>query len=119
MAKVPQFLEEMSAILQKEHPDFQVVWFGHIGDGNLHINILKPDNITAEEFVQRCKSVDNVMFKMIEKLGGSVSAEHGVGLVKKPFLHHTRSAAEIQLMKQIKKTFDPDLILNPGKIFDI
>jgi FAD/FMN-containing dehydrogenase len=119
VSKVPEFLEEMSDILNKEHPDFQVVWFGHIGDGNLHINILKPDNISSEEFVQRCKSVDNVMFKMIEKMGGSISAEHGVGLVKKPFLHHTKSAAEIQLMKQIKKTFDPDLILNPGKIFDI
>lgn len=118
VSKVPQFLEEMSAILQKEHPDFEVVWFGHIGDGNLHINILKPKALSSDEFVQRCKSVDKVMFQMIEKLGGSISAEHGVGLVKKPFLHHTRSTHEIQLMRQIKKIFDPDSILNPGKIFD-
>jgi glycolate oxidase subunit GlcD len=118
VSKVPQFLVEMSAIIQKEHPSFEVVWFGHVGDGNLHINILKPDDLSSEEFVKRCKTVDKIMFQMIEKLGGSISAEHGVGLVKKPFLHHTRSAAEISFMKQIKSVFDPDHIMNPGKIFD-
>jgi FAD/FMN-containing dehydrogenase len=119
VSRVPQFLEEMSAILNREHPDFEVVWFGHVGDGNLHINILKPDSLSSEEFVRRCKSVDEIMFAMIERLGGSISAEHGVGLTKKPFLYHTRSSSEIALMKQIKRAFDPDLILNPGKIFDI
>jgi FAD/FMN-containing dehydrogenase len=83
------------------------------------VNILKPDNLSSEEFVRRCKTVDAVMFKMIEKFEGSVSAEHGVGLVKKPFLHHTRSAAEIAMMKDIKRAFDPDNIMNPGKIFDL
>lgn len=118
VSKVPQFLTEMTEILKKEHPDFEVVWFGHIGDGNLHINILKPDNLSSEEFVERCHKVDEKMFTMIERLGGSVSAEHGVGLVKKPFLQHSRSPAEIDFMKQIKAVFDPDRILNPGKIFD-
>lgn len=119
VSRVPQFLEEMSAILRTEHPDFEVVWFGHVGDGNLHINILKPDELSSEEFVRRCKTVDKIMFDMIERLGGSISAEHGVGLTKKAFLHHTRSAPEIAFMKEIKKVFDPDLILNPGKIFDM
>lgn len=117
VSRVPEFLVEMSAILKKEHPDFEVVWFGHVGDGNLHINILKPDNISSAEFVARCKRVDEVLFQMIERLEGSISAEHGVGLVKKPFLHHTRSAAEIAFMKNIKLVFDPDRIMNPGKIF--
>ena len=118
VSRVPQFLVEMSEILKNEHPTFEVVWFGHVGDGNLHINILKPDAMSSEEFVAKCKSVDQVMFQMIERLEGSISAEHGVGLVKKPFLHHTRSPAEIELMRQIKTVFDPDHILNPGKIFD-
>jgi FAD/FMN-containing dehydrogenase len=117
VSRVPEFLIEMSAILKKEHPDFEVVWFGHVGDGNLHINILKPDALSSEEFVSRCKKVDQVLFQMIERLEGSVSAEHGVGLVKKSFLHHTRSAAEIVIMKQIKSVFDPDHIMNPGKMF--
>lgn len=116
VSRVPEFLIEMSAIIQKEHPDFEVVWFGHVGDGNLHINILKPDNLTSEQFVSRCKKVDEVMFKMIERLEGSISAEHGVGLVKKAFLQHTRSAPEISIMRQIKAVFDPDQIMNPGKV---
>lgn len=118
ISKVPAFLLEMDALLKNQYPDFNVVWFGHIGDGNLHINILKPENLSSEEFMKRCKHVDELLFKTIQKYHGSVSAEHGVGLTKKPYLSFTRSQAEIQLMRNLKKLFDPDLILNPGKIFD-
>ncbi len=117
IASVPQFLREMDAILKHNYPQFEVVWFGHIGDGNLHINILKPSAMRTEEFLRECKVVDELMFKMIEKLHGSVSAEHGVGLTKKAYLGHTRSSVEIALMREIKKAFDPDGLLNPGKIF--
>lgn len=118
ISQVPQFLTQMDQILKTEYPDFESVWFGHIGDGNLHINILKPEGMDNKEFVRRCKQVDEKMFGMIEKFKGSISAEHGVGLTKKAFLKHTRSPSEISLMKQIKKVFDPDGIMNPGKIFD-
>ena len=118
ISEVPSFLKNVDELLKKDYPHFEVVWFGHIGDGNLHINILKPDAMSSADFVTECKRVDQLMFSMIEKHGGSISAEHGVGLTKKPFLHHTRSAAEIAIMKQIKSVFDPDQILNPGKIFD-
>lgn len=117
VSQVPDFLREVDLLLKKDYPDFEVVWFGHIGDGNLHINILKPQNLTSREFLDKCHRVDELLFSMIEKFGGSVSAEHGVGLTKRPYLHHTRSPQEIELMKQIKKVFDPDGILNPGKIF--
>lgn len=117
IAKVPEFLSEMDSILNKNYPSFEVVWFGHIGDGNLHINILKPADMKTEDFLKECKRVDQMMFEMIERLQGSVSAEHGVGLTKKAYLAHTRSPAEIQLMKGIKNVFDPDNIMNPGKIF--
>lgn len=117
ISKVPEFLTKLDAVLKTDYPDFEVVWFGHIGDGNLHVNILKPEKMSSEEFVAKCKSVDNMMFAMIESLGGSISAEHGVGLTKKPYLCHTRSAEEIELMKQIKSVFDPDHIMNPGKVF--
>lgn len=117
ISKVPAFLEEMDGILKKNYPHFEAVWFGHIGDGNLHINILKPKDMATDAFLKECKKVDEIMFAMIEKFGGSVSAEHGVGLTKKPYLSHTRSAQEIELMRKIKKVFDPDNIINPGKIF--
>jgi FAD/FMN-containing dehydrogenase len=116
IAKVPEFLAAMNEILNREYPDFEVVWFGHIGDGNLHINILKPKDIDAAAFLKECKKVDQHIFAMIESLQGSVSAEHGVGITKRSYLGHTRSVAEIALMKQIKAAFDPDGILNPGKL---
>ena len=119
VSRVPQFLTEMDGILKVEYPHFEAVWFGHIGDGNLHINILKPNDMSTDEFLKSCKTVDKKMFEMIERLQGSVSAEHGVGLTKKPYLQHTRSTAELRLMKEIKKAFDPDGIMNPGKIFEM
>lgn len=118
ISQVPAFLKETDAVLKQNYPDFKVVWFGHIGDGNMHINILKPEGLDRETFVKRCKEADKLLFSVIQKLGGSVSAEHGVGLTKKPFLTYTRTPEEIALMKGVKKVFDPDGILNPGKIFD-
>lgn len=118
ISKVPTFLEKVDEALKQNYPDFEVVWFGHIGDGNMHINILKPNSLSREKFLEKCLGVNDILFKIIEDLGGSVSAEHGVGLVKKPFLGFTRSPVEIELMKGIKTSFDPDGILNPGKIFD-
>lgn len=116
ISAVPDFLVEMDTILKREYPDTKVVWFGHIGDGNLHINILKPESLSSAQFVERCKKVDTILFEMIKKFEGSISAEHGVGLTKKPFLHFTRSQEEITLMRAIKKIFDPDNIMNPGKV---
>jgi FAD/FMN-containing dehydrogenase len=116
VAKVPEFLAKTDAVLKKGYPDFQVVWFGHIGDGNMHINILKPNGMDRIDFLKRCKGVNADLFKIIAELGGSVSAEHGVGLVKKDDLSNTRSAAEIQIMRQLKSVFDPDGIMNPGKM---
>lgn len=119
VSRVPKLLEDMNQILKTEYPQFTVCWFGHIGDGNLHINILKPDGLSAEEFLRHCKGVDQKLMGLIEKLQGSISAEHGVGLTKKPYLHMTRSRTEIDYMKQLKRVFDPDGIMNPGKIFDV
>ncbi len=118
VSKVPEFMLKMDRILTADYPEFDVVWFGHIGDGNLHINILKPEALSSELFMNKCHEVNKKLFPMIESLRGSVSAEHGVGLVKKPFLHHTRSKTEVELMKSIKKIFDPQGILNSGKIFN-
>lgn len=117
ISKVPEFLNQTAAALKAGYADFEVVWFGHIGDGNMHINILKPTSLARDAFLARCKDVNRILFEIIESLGGSISAEHGVGLVKKDDLQRTRSAEEIALMKAVKIAFDPDGIMNPGKVF--
>lgn len=117
VSKVPEFLAKVDQTIKASYPDLQVIWFGHIGDGNLHINILKPNDLERAEFIKRCQKVDQLLFAEIQRFGGSISAEHGVGITKKPFLKFTRSESEIELMRGIKKVFDPHGIINPGKIF--
>ncbi|MFN7453175.1 MAG: FAD-binding oxidoreductase [Pseudobdellovibrionaceae bacterium] len=116
ISKVPAFMNDLDQVLTKAYPTWDVIWFGHIGDGNLHINILRPQGLSKEEFVKECRHVDPLVFKAVQKQAGSISAEHGVGLTKKSFLTYTKSPAEIELMRGIKKVFDPDLIMNPGKV---
>lgn len=117
VSSVPEFLSHTEEILNKEYPDIDVVWFGHIGDGNLHINILKPDSMDTDIFINKCKTADKILFESIKEFKGSISAEHGVGVTKRDFLTYTRSETEIKTMKAIKKIFDPNNILNPGKVF--
>lgn len=117
VSRAPDFVKTTQEIIQKNYPDWDVIWFGHIGDGNLHINILKPANLSKEDFIKKCQQADDLLYQQIAKFEGSISAEHGVGLAKKKFLHYTRSPQEIEILKQIKKIFDPDGIINPGKIF--
>ena len=118
IARVPALLAEMDELLQREYPDFEVLWYGHIGDGNLHINILKPADRESAAFAKQCGTVSEHLFEALQRYGGSISAEHGVGLTKKPYLHYTRDEAEISYLRAIKQVFDPQGIMNPGKIFD-
>jgi FAD/FMN-containing dehydrogenase len=118
ISRVPDFLAEVQSVVEDNYPDFEIVWFGHIGDGNVHLNILKPDELPMEEFQQRCGEVSKWVFEIVQRYGGSISAEHGVGMLKKDYLRYSRSDTEIAIMKQIKRAFDPHGIMNPGKIFD-
>jgi FAD/FMN-containing dehydrogenase len=117
--RVPAFIADIDAIVTESYPDFEIVWFGHIGDGNLHLNILKPDNLAKEDFFAKCKLVNTRVFETVQKYNGSVSAEHGVGMTKKPYVHYTRSETEIAYLKAIKQVFDPNNVMNPGKLFDL
>ena len=117
VSKVPELLAAVDDVVHKNYPDWEVVWYGHIGDGNLHLNILKPENLQIEEFKERCNEVSTDIFDAIKTLGGSVSAEHGVGTLKAPYLGYSKSDSEIDAMRAIKAIFDPDGILNPGKVF--
>jgi len=117
VSRVPAFLADIDAIVSSNYPDFEVLWYGHIGDGNLHLNILKPDSLSRDEFFAKCASVNKWVFETVQKYNGSISAEHGVGMTKRDYLHYSRSEAEIGYMKAIKAAFDPNGIMNPGKIF--
>ena len=119
VGKVPAFLKEIDAIVGEHYPDFEIVWFGHIGDGNLHLNILKPDDMSKDEFFSRCAVVNKQVFETVEKYNGSISAEHGVGMTKRDYLTYSRSPVEIEYMKAVKAVFDPNGIMNPGKIFAV
>lgn len=116
---MPAFLAQAQTLLAAEYPQFDVVWFGHIGDGNLHINVLKPQDMANDGFVHECGRVTRLLADLLATHGGSISAEHGIGLVKKPYLSSTRSPAEITLMRGIRQVFDPNGILSPHKLFDV
>ena len=119
ISRVPDFLCEVEAVVNEHYPSFEIIWFGHIGDGNVHLNVLKPDDLAIEEFQRQCSEVSRWVFEIVQRYGGSISAEHGVGLLKKDYLHYSRSALEVQIMRQIKLAFDPEGVMNPGKIFDL
>ena len=119
ISHVPEFIAEIDHIVNSNYPDFEVCWFGHIGDGNLHLNILKPENMSKDDFFSECQVVNKHVFETVHKYGGSVSAEHGVGMTKKPYLHYSRSETEIDYLREVKKVFDPNNIMNRGKIFDM
>ncbi|MBS3805032.1 MAG: FAD-binding oxidoreductase [Oleiphilaceae bacterium] len=118
VSKVPAFLTEIDEVVTEHYPDFEIIWFGHIGDGNLHLNILKPESMAKEDFFSKCQEVNKWVFEIVQRYRGSVSAEHGVGMTKKDYLRYTRSPEEIDYMRAIKQVFDPNRVINPGKIFD-
>ena len=116
ISQMPDFIRAVDLLAEQNYPDFEIVWYGHIGDGNLHLNVLKPDDLSVEEFNQQCARVSIHIAELVASYGGSISAEHGVGLLKKHLLHYSRSDTEITLMRQVKQLFDPNGILNPGKL---
>ena len=119
ISKVPAFLREIDAIVSERYPAFDVLWYGHIGDGNLHLNILKPEDMDKDEFFAKCAVVNTQVFETVQKYNGSISAEHGVGMVKRDYLEYSRSPVEIEYMKAMKAVFDPNGVMNPGKIFSV
>ena len=117
VSALPEFLAAADALVSASYPGWEILWYGHIGDGNLHLNILRPDTVSREDFLTHCDAMTERISSLVGRFGGSVSAEHGVGLLKKKVLRYSRGAEEIALMRGIKALFDPRGILNPGKIF--
>jgi FAD/FMN-containing dehydrogenase len=118
IAALEAFTAELEALIARDYPGFEVCIFGHIGDGNLHVNVMKPDDVDKAAFLDRTPSLDRAMFTLVKHHKGSISAEHGIGLLKKPYLAYSRAPEEIALLRAVKKTLDPLGILNPGKVLD-
>jgi glycolate oxidase len=114
-AELPALLKGVKAIGKKY--GFSSVCYGHAGDGNLHVNIIKG-NLSDEIWEKEVPKGIREIFQLCKELGGTISGEHGIGLVQKDYLPIMFSSYQLELMKKIKKAFDPNYILNPGKIFD-
>lgn len=118
VSHVPEFLFRIEQVVARRYPDFEIIWYGHIGDGNLHLNILKPEAMDKKTFFLICAQVSEDIFEVVAQLDGSISAEHGIGLVKKAALAYSRSAEELAYFRGLKQVFDPNGIMNPGKVID-
>ncbi len=116
IAGLGAFSADLEQLFASRYPGWEICLFGHIGDGNLHINVMKPDAMDRAEFFTKTKEADRDLFAIVQRHAGSISAEHGIGLLKKHFLSFTRSEPELAVMRAVKKALDPNDILNPGKI---
>ena len=116
VAAVPTFIEEASAASVKLIPGCRPLAFGHVGDGNIHYNVIQPEGSDRRKFLARWDEINTAVFAVVRKLGGSISAEHGVGVMKRDILPDYKDPVALDLMRGLKKLLDPNGILNPGKV---
>ena len=116
VAAVPAFIAEANAAVVKLIPGARPVPFGHLGDGNIHYNVSQPIGGDAADFLARWHEVNEVVFAIVLKMGGSISAEHGIGVLKRDELPHVKDKVAIELMRSVKAMLDPLGIMNPGKV---
>ncbi|WP_322515712.1 FAD-binding oxidoreductase [Rhodopseudomonas palustris] len=116
VAAVPQFIDEANAAVVEVIPGARPVPFGHLGDGNIHYNVSQPIGADKADFLARWHEVNAVVFAIVLRLGGSISAEHGIGVMKRDDLPAVKDKTAIDLMRAIKATLDPLGIMNPGKV---
>src|SRR4051812_43195105 len=116
VASVPAFIAEANAAGTKLIPGARPLPFGHLGDGNIHYNVNQPEGADKQAFVARWDEVNAVVFAVVAKFGGSISAEHGIGIMKRDVLPRVKDPVALDLMRMLKRTLDPKGILNPGKV---
>ena len=116
IAEVPALIDRGTEYLERTIPDVRVVAFGHIGDGNIHFNLLQPEAMEGAVFRAKKDEVQTAVFDLVESLGGSISAEHGIGRLKRDDLASRKPALDLDLMRRLKNALDPHNILNPGAI---
>jgi FAD/FMN-containing dehydrogenase len=116
---IPELIARGSAAVSALVPEIRPVPFGHLGDGNVHFNFSAPKNTDAQSFLSRREEVTRVVHDLVANLGGSISAEHGLGIMKRDEILRHKSAAELDTMRTLKRALDPNNILNPGKVITV
>ena len=116
VAAVPEFIREANAAVVALIPGCRPLPFGHLGDGNIHYNVSQPVGADKDEFLKRWDEVNAAVFGVVGKLHGSISAEHGIGVLKRDMLPKVKDPVALDLMRTLKRTLDPKGILNPGKV---
>ena len=117
ISRVAEFIAQASAALRTAFSGIRIVAFGHIGDGNIHYNISMPDSKHNADFIAQSEhEVNRIVYQAVARLDGSISAEHGLGQLKREEITHYKSELELELMHSIKKAFDPHGLMNPGKV---
>jgi D-lactate dehydrogenase (cytochrome) len=116
LSEIPALIERGTALAERMVPEGEVVSYGHAGDGNLHFNVSQKRGADPQLFLSRAAALEHAMFDLVESLGGSISAEHGIGRLKAPEFARRADVAELAIMHALKKALDPKGILNPGKV---
>jgi FAD/FMN-containing dehydrogenase len=116
LVHVPEFLEDARIAAEALIPGCRPVPFGHLGDGNLHFNVSQPVGADQAKFLARWGEVNAVVDKIVLKYHGSISAEHGIGKLKRETLPQVKNPVALELMRGLKRMLDPNGILNPGKV---
>lgn len=118
ISRIPEFIERADQALARAFPEIRIVTFGHIGDGNLHYNQSKSGEGENSVFLAAQVEVNRIVYQLVHELGGSISAEHGIGQLKRDELLHYKSAVEMAMMRAVKQALDPQGLMNPGKVLD-
>ena len=116
VASVPEFVARANQLVELLIPGARPVPFGHLGDGNIHYNASQPPGMERAIFLNYWEALNAAVHEIVLDLGGSISAEHGIGRLKRDLLPHAKEPVELELMRKIKAAFDPNNILNPGKL---
>jgi len=116
VAKVPEFIRRADDAVTAFIPESRPVPFGHLGDGNIHYNVSQPEGADRAEFIARWGAVNDIVHDIVVELGGSISAEHGIGRLKRDSLVHYSDPVKISLLRRLKAALDPDGIMNPGAV---
>jgi len=119
IAKIPEFLDRGIKAVAARVPGVRPVPFGHLGDGNIHFNFSVPKGASDSAFLARWTEISRAVHDLVHEFGGSISAEHGLGIMKRDEIRRYKSAEEIDIMRALKRTFDPNNILNPGKVVTV